>query len=50
MEQLEEPDKDCFFDWCDRYGHDISTEDPHLLVAHYIELYGNCLLYTSRCV
>ena len=34
MEQLEEPDKDCFFDWCDRYGHDISTEDPHLLVAH----------------
>ncbi len=27
MEQLEEPDKDCFFDWCDRYGHDISTED-----------------------
>ena len=34
-------DKDCFFDWCDRYGHDISTEDPHLLVAHYIELYGN---------
>ena len=41
MEQLEEPDKDFFFDWCDRYGHDISTEDPHLLVAHYIELYGN---------
>ena len=27
MEQLEEPDKDCFFDWCDRYGHDISTEE-----------------------
>ena len=41
MEQLEEPDKDCFFDWCDRYGHDISTEDAHLLVAHYIELFGN---------
>lgn len=41
MEQLEEPDKDCFFDWCDRYGHDISTEDPHLLVAHYLELFGN---------
>ena len=31
MEQLEEPDKECFFDWCDRYGHDISTEDAHLL-------------------
>ncbi len=29
-----------FFDWCERY-HDISTEDPHLLVAHYIELYAN---------
>lgn len=41
MEQLEEPDKDCFFDWCHRYGHDISTEDPHLLVAHYLELFGN---------
>ena len=41
MEQLEEPDKDFFFDWCDRYGHDISTEDPHLLVAHYLELFGN---------
>ena len=41
MEQLEEPDKDFFFDWCDRYGHDIKTEDPHLLVAHYIELFGN---------
>ena len=40
MEQLEEPDKDCFFDWCDRYGHDISTEDPHLLVAHYLEQIG----------
>ncbi len=26
---------DFFFDWCDRYGHDISTEDPHLLIAHY---------------
>ncbi len=46
MEQLEEPDKDCFFDWCDRHGHDISTEDPHLLVAHYIELYGN-VAYTD---
>ena len=41
MEQLEEYDKDCFFDWCARCGYDISTEDPHLLVAHYIELYGN---------
>jgi hypothetical protein len=39
--KLEEPDKDFFFDWCDRYGHDISTEDPHLLVAHYLELFGN---------
>ena len=33
MEQLEEPDKDFFFDWCDRYGHDIKTEDPHLLLS-----------------
>ena len=41
MEQLEEFDKDCFFDWCARYGHDIGTEDAHLLVAHYIELFGN---------
>lgn len=41
MEQLEEPDKEWFFDWCDRFHHDISTEDPHLLVAHYLELFGS---------
>ena len=41
MEQLDEPDKEWFFDWCDKCHHDISSEDPHLLVAHYLELYGN---------
>lgn len=41
MEQLEEPDKEWFFDWCDRFHHDISTEDPHLLVPHYLELFGS---------
>ena len=41
MEQLDEPDKEWFFDWCDKCHHDIGSEDPHLLVAHYLELYGN---------
>lgn len=41
MEQLEEPDKDFFLEWCNRYGYDIKTEDPHLLVSHYLELFGN---------
>ena len=41
MEQLEEADKDCFFDWCAHYGHNISTEDPHLLVAHSLARVGN---------
>lgn len=41
MEQLEEADKERFFEWCARYGHDIGTEDAHLLVAHYIELFEN---------
>lgn len=28
------------FDWCARCGHDIGTEDPHLLVAHYPNFSG----------
>lgn len=38
MEQLGEPDKDFFFGWCNRYRHNISTEDPHLLVAYHLKL------------
>ena len=41
MEQLEEPDKDRFLEWCARFGHDIRTEDPHMMVSYYQDLYGN---------
>lgn len=41
LEQLEDDDTDCFEKWCARYGYDLRTDNPHLLVAHYMNMFGN---------
>lgn len=35
LENLEEDEVDYFMTWCNYHGHNIASDDPHLLVSHY---------------
>lgn len=35
MERLDEYEQDCFEQWCVRYGYNLTTDDPHLLVSYF---------------
>lgn len=35
LERLDESDADYFMTWCCYHGHNIVSDDPHLLVAHF---------------
>jgi hypothetical protein len=37
FECLEEPEVDYFMSWCNYHGHNIATDDPHLLVTNYLD-------------
>lgn len=37
LEQLEEPETDYFLTWCNYQGHNITVDDPHLLVTNYLD-------------
>lgn len=41
LEQLGEEDIEYFNKWCARYGYDLRTENPYLLVAHYRNMFGD---------
>ena len=35
LERLDEPEIEPFIAWCNYYGHNIATDDTHMLVAYY---------------
>lgn len=35
LERLDESEVGCFMTWCNYHGHNIATDDAHLLVAHF---------------
>ncbi|NDV84536.1 hypothetical protein [Bacteroides sp. 51] len=35
LERLDESDVEHFVAWCNYHSHNIATDDPHFLVAHY---------------
>jgi len=43
LERLEEEETEFFMDWSRNYGYDISTDDPHMIVSHYHDLYGDAV-------
>lgn len=45
LDRLDETDQDFFFEWCRYHRHDISVDDPHLLVSHFTDMHGTNLEY-----
>ena len=43
LERLEEEETEFFMAWSRNYGYDISTDDPHMIVSHYHDLYGDAV-------
>ena len=41
LERLGEEDTESFMTWSRKYGYDIATDDPHMMVMHYQDLYGD---------
>ena len=41
LERLEEEETEFFISWSRSYGYDITTDDPHMMVSHYHDLYGD---------
>lgn len=41
LERLEEEETEFFINWSRHYGYDITTDDPHMMVSHYHDLYGD---------
>lgn len=44
LERLEEDEMKSFMKWSRSYGYDIATDDPHMMVSHYHDLYGNRIM------
>lgn len=49
FDQLDDEDMEDFERWCARYGYDLRTDNPHLLVAHYRNMYGDNVSYNVEC-
>ena len=41
LERLDEDEKEYFVTWSEHFGYDITTDDPHMMVSHYQDIYGN---------
>lgn len=41
MEHLDESEYDYFVKWCRYHGHNLATDDPNLLVAHFQDMYAS---------
>lgn len=50
LERLDETETDCFMAWCDYHGHNIASDDPHLLVAYYQNNHTSCPEFTDEAV
>ncbi|MDR1501213.1 MAG: hypothetical protein LBT43_01990 [Prevotella sp.] len=42
MERLDEQETDHFLAWCNYHGHDITVDDPYLLVTNYRDNHASC--------
>ena len=49
FDQLDDEDMEDFERWCARYGYDLRIDNPHLLVAHYRNMYGDNVSYNAEC-
>ena len=38
---LDSEDTEHFMAWTGHYGYDITSDDPYMMVSHYLDLYGN---------
>ncbi len=43
MERLDENEREYFVTWSEHFGYDITTDDPHMMVSHYQDIYGNTI-------
>ena len=50
LECLEESDVDYFMSWCNYHGHNIATDDPHLLVSNYLDNHSSHSVMESESV
>ena len=48
LERLEEEETEFFINWSRHYGYDITTDDPHMMVSHYHDLYGDTVMETEE--
>ena len=48
MECLEESEVDYFLSWCNYHGHNIATDDTHLLVTNYLDNHSSHTVMESE--
>lgn len=48
MERLDENEREYFVTWSEHFGYDITTDDPHMMVSHYQDIYGNTIQETEE--
>ena len=48
MERLDENEREYFVTWSEHFGYDITTDDPHMMVAHYQDIYGASIVETEE--
>ena len=48
MERLDENEREYFVTWSEHFGYDIHTDDPHMMVSHYQDIYGNTIQETEE--
>ena len=48
MERLDESEREYFVTWSEHFGYDITTDDPHMMVSHYQDIYGNTIQETEE--
>ena len=41
LERLDETEQNEFQTWCGDHGHDLTSDDPHMLVSYYQNTHGN---------
>ena len=46
IERLDENEREYFVTWSEHFGYDITTDNPHMMVAHYQDIYGNTIQET----
>lgn len=41
-------EREYFVTWSEHFGYDITTDDPHMMVSHYQDIYGNTIQETEE--